>query len=130
MNRLPGVCVLALGRESAKPGADERRPDSGADGPIVLTVIAACLLGLLLRDAPTITTVRAFDNTVQQVWIKGADPGARLPVVNASGNGGMIPFVSQVTNSENGGVPIPLSAYNPVSLPSGSPVPFVTKTEK
>jgi hypothetical protein len=65
---------------------------------VVLTVIAACLLGLVFRDAPIVTT--AYAETAAQapihVIIDGVQGGA-LPVSNARDpvNGYRIPLYTQ-----------------------------------
>jgi hypothetical protein len=65
---------------------------------VVLTIIAACLLGLVFRDAPIVTT--AYSETATEapthVIIDGVQGGA-LPVVNARdpGNGYKIPLYTQ-----------------------------------
>ena len=65
---------------------------------VVLTTIAACLLGLVFRDVPTVTT--AYAETATQspihVIIDGVQGGA-LPVANARDpvNGYRIPLYTQ-----------------------------------
>ena len=65
---------------------------------VVLTIIAACLLGLVFRDAPIVTT--AYSETATQapmhVIIDGVQGGA-LPVANARDpvNGYRVPIYTQ-----------------------------------
>jgi hypothetical protein len=65
---------------------------------VVLTVIAACLLGLVFRDAPIVTTAQAETATEPpiHVIIDGVQGGA-LPVSNARDrvNGYRIPLYTQ-----------------------------------
>src|SRR5258705_5053068 len=53
---------------------------------VVLTVIAACLLGLLLRDAPTVTTAHAQGAAQVHVIIDGVADRVWLPVANPIGD--------------------------------------------
>jgi hypothetical protein len=65
---------------------------------VVLTVIAACLLGLVFRDAPIVTTANAETATGApiHVIIDGVQGGA-LPVANARDpvNGYKVPLFTQ-----------------------------------
>jgi hypothetical protein len=65
---------------------------------VVLTIIAACLLGLVFRDAPIVTTAYAETATgaPMHVIIDGVQGGA-LPVSNARDpvNGYRVPLYTQ-----------------------------------
>jgi hypothetical protein len=81
---------------------------------IVLTVIAACLLGLVFRDVPIITTAHSQDPTKERptyVIIAGVESGS-LPVRNQVRDGFDVPFITVIDGVKHDPLPVSIKGQH------------------